>query len=72
MEAMTSEYGSRLAESLLLLNYIIDNPVSLEDTLKTKTNVNEPTADEIKIALDKKRKQQIHEVRDSFIGKKLN
>ena len=48
MEAMTSEYGVVLIKSLALLNHIIDNPVSIEDALKTKEYDNGKVADEIK------------------------
>ena len=62
MEAMTSEYGVVLTKSLALLNKIIDNPVSIKDTQKIKGNDNGKIADDIKIALDKKRKEQINKV----------
>ncbi len=62
MEAMTSEYGVVLTKSLALLNKIIDNPVSIKDTQKIKENDNGKIADDIKIALDKKRKEQINKV----------
>ena len=67
MEAMTSEYGVVLTKSLALLNHIIDNPVSIEDTLKTKEYGNDKIADEIKKALDKKRKEQINEARALYV-----
>ena len=63
---MTSEYGVVLIKSLALLNHIIDNPVSIEDALKTKEYDNGKVADEIKKALDKKRKEQINEARTSM------
>ena len=67
MEAMTSEYGVVLIKSLALLNHIIDNPVSIEDALKTKEYDNGKVADEIKKALDKKRKEQINEARTLYL-----
>ncbi len=72
MEAMTSGHENKLAESLQLLNHIIDNPVSFEESLETKKTLAEKTTDEIKIVLDKKRKKQIDKLRASFIDKKVN
>ena len=71
MKAMTSGYGNRLDESLLFLNHIIDNPVSVKKNLKTEKNVTEKTIDEIKITLDKKRKEQIEKARSSYIAKRV-
>ena len=71
MEAMTSEYGVILTKSLTLLNHIIDNPVSVENTLKTKENDNSKIAHEFKMALDKKRKEQINKAKAFYISTKL-
>ena len=71
MEAMTCGYGNKLTKSLLLLNHIIENPVSLDETLKTRKNLAKKTPNEIKISLDRKRKQQIDKARASFTSKSV-
>lgn len=70
MESMTSEYGLVLTKSLTLLNHIIDNPVSIEDAIKTKKSVNSKFANDIKIALDNKRKEQIDKARAFYAIRK--